>query len=939
MPYFLRNVEDDKFKVCKKSDPDKCFSKNGLTKSKAIRQKKAIELSERKKSGAIPKDKNLYDKIKSDIVQKYPKHSAYRSMMIVKEYKKQGGEFEDNKNNKMNTKKWLGQEWTSVNDVFHDGKIVPCGSSDTMKKYGDYPLCRPLSIIKRLNKNQMKKLIDKKNILGKDMLITKKVLKTKKFNIKNTKTGSGKDYWSEVGRRLRNKIRTRYMNLCADKGLVSYDMEEFIDLYNEIYEDIEDKLENTYEEDDRINIIIERMIEEQEKYNNNEEEADEESHESFSEDEEEDEEVTEEEKEYLQEAFLILTNEGDTINFVKDSVANWPALKRLSLFLNDDIEKNGTKVSQGKVRAYLVDQEQPINNEERKIKDGLLNLVESHGNFSSEFCTDKCSSETWSFPLQFSNLGQFGIVFLKKDDRFIICSGANISTYSGIIEIKYLCSAKYGFVLFQTIKDLILNDVKSFFFETDTKFSHLTLQSVSEYNTVQFYGKEGALEPKLAVERRMDDFKELIDNSTNEKYNDTDYIRELDDDELEKYTKAIENICRFEVLESFEYGLSDEKCDPSEDPEASKIKIDIYNIVSCGGYKDFYYKNKTPKNYVNVNYREEFLKIVKEELNKINKKDFKLIEELKGLMKEKKQKEKFAEVLDELQDVTEKRKEKLINSIKQSISESINKKQNIKEDEKGYLINQPKNIMNVEPDRKNKNIIQVKDSGLKMTLERPKPVDKKEVKRILKEQEKRSRNRQVMSSILENIDDLAQYSRNQLRQKVREERNIRQGRRLPESKEEKIRSKNIIPSLVQGVKFNNDEESSEEEPEPSGRRRARGIENKFMKQLESKDLKSEEYLKKAKASAKKAGYDPKKIFFSDDNIHKLMYKIDNKIIRFGRVGYGDFIIWSHLEKNNKVSKGTADKKRNTFRKSHGKITEIHKLGKNTANELAINVLW
>ena len=36
----------------------------------------------------IPKDKKLYDKIKLQIYNKIPKHSAYRSGIVVKEYKK-----------------------------------------------------------------------------------------------------------------------------------------------------------------------------------------------------------------------------------------------------------------------------------------------------------------------------------------------------------------------------------------------------------------------------------------------------------------------------------------------------------------------------------------------------------------------------------------------------------------------------------------------------------------------------------------------------------------------------------------------------------------------------------------------------------------------------------------------------------------------------------
>ena len=37
---------------------------------------------------SLPKDKKLYNKTKQYIYKKYPKHSAYRSGLLVQEYKK-----------------------------------------------------------------------------------------------------------------------------------------------------------------------------------------------------------------------------------------------------------------------------------------------------------------------------------------------------------------------------------------------------------------------------------------------------------------------------------------------------------------------------------------------------------------------------------------------------------------------------------------------------------------------------------------------------------------------------------------------------------------------------------------------------------------------------------------------------------------------------------
>ena len=93
------------------------------------------------------------------------------------------------------------------------------------------------------------------------------------------------------------------------------------------------------------------------------------------------------------------------------------------------------------------------------------------------------------------------------------------------------------------------------------------------------------------------------------------------------------------------------------------------------------------------------------------------------------------------------------------------------------------------------------------------------------------------------------------------------------------------------------------------------------------------YLAEAREVAARRGYDPEKLFAARDGIHKLEYHSPEGIRRFGRLGYGDFIIYS------KRNPELARIKRNTFRKSHGAISKIHDLGKYSPNELAINILW
>jgi hypothetical protein len=192
MPYIIKKVKNG-FKVCKVSDLSKCFSKKPLTEEKAKKQLNAIEINENK-GGNKPTNPELYEKIKKEIYEKNKKHSLFRSAQVVKKYKEEGGEFiNDDTGDKMNIPKWFKQKWASANDYYHTGDVIPCGSSNTKEKFNEYPLCRPIKILMKLNKTQLKKMIDKKNELKEKPLITKNILKTNKFNIKNTITGTGKD--------------------------------------------------------------------------------------------------------------------------------------------------------------------------------------------------------------------------------------------------------------------------------------------------------------------------------------------------------------------------------------------------------------------------------------------------------------------------------------------------------------------------------------------------------------------------------------------------------------------------------------------------------------------------------------------------------------------------------------------------------------------------
>ena len=61
-----------------------------------------------------PKDKELYEKIKKEIISKHPKHSAYRSGLIVKAYKEAGGKYEGKKPINTGLKRWFDENECNV---------------------------------------------------------------------------------------------------------------------------------------------------------------------------------------------------------------------------------------------------------------------------------------------------------------------------------------------------------------------------------------------------------------------------------------------------------------------------------------------------------------------------------------------------------------------------------------------------------------------------------------------------------------------------------------------------------------------------------------------------------------------------------------------------------------------------------------------------------
>ena len=58
-----------------------------------------------------PVNKKLYEEVKSEIYKKYPNHSAYRSGLLVKEYKRRGGTYEGKETQTEGLNRWFREEW------------------------------------------------------------------------------------------------------------------------------------------------------------------------------------------------------------------------------------------------------------------------------------------------------------------------------------------------------------------------------------------------------------------------------------------------------------------------------------------------------------------------------------------------------------------------------------------------------------------------------------------------------------------------------------------------------------------------------------------------------------------------------------------------------------------------------------------------------------
>ena len=98
----------------------------------------------------VPNDKKMYNRIKKAIYKKNPKHSAYRSGIIVKTYKKKFGNkygkkkpYKGKKTQKQGLQRWFKEKWVNQrgkigykykNDIYRPSKRITKNTPVTHKE-------------------------------------------------------------------------------------------------------------------------------------------------------------------------------------------------------------------------------------------------------------------------------------------------------------------------------------------------------------------------------------------------------------------------------------------------------------------------------------------------------------------------------------------------------------------------------------------------------------------------------------------------------------------------------------------------------------------------------------------------------------------------------------------------------------------------------------
>ena len=92
---------------------------------------------------AKPANPKLYQKVKDEIYEQHPTHSAYRSALLVQEYKRRGGKYIGSKPKKKGLARWFEEEWRNqrggigykrTGDIYRPTKRITAETPATMQE-------------------------------------------------------------------------------------------------------------------------------------------------------------------------------------------------------------------------------------------------------------------------------------------------------------------------------------------------------------------------------------------------------------------------------------------------------------------------------------------------------------------------------------------------------------------------------------------------------------------------------------------------------------------------------------------------------------------------------------------------------------------------------------------------------------------------------------
>jgi hypothetical protein len=810
MPYELVKVNEARslYKVCKSDDKNKCFSKKGLRKFVAVKQKKAIELNERRrKVGGSRRRKRLRSsdhfsngkwKTLYEQYVEYGKSLGVERPLDIDSFKARFNDiWEHNQDDSYTTVQELAQ---ADYDAENKEEDESSGSEEMVK-------ARTMSSVSERQTEMNDEEFEKKKDELSRRFYLGEVSKPMKY-IVNPYFNPNLPPTAYVGDNQINKIKNEIYILESDL-LDQETIDEGLSKTKILSEDvITRKIENgdCYRGQPEINV-----------------------------------EILQNTYDYLVE---ISRNQKD---FTK---------QRMGFFVD------ASKVGQGN-----------LPNEDAIV--GLTSIIQYIGG-TDNICVDKCEPDD---PYRFSVFGgeeRYGIVlYVDKNEDIIITSGADIRTQGNDddLHINYLCGSNYTYAMFDAYKRMAKTG-KDYFWNVGTPFSRLSLMSVSTYNTVNFYFKQG-----LRNEKSQNDYRERFQRYLKQRLNDDDY---RDNVVLQlKFLNGLKQIFERPICRRVDVKKSRVKTDKkgkrlgviryTETIPNSKILNDIYAAAGCGGDKFYDGNTSFGDDYFN------FDNFFAEEIGY-----------------------KIGDLTDELDSPEEIRRRgrtalskfaRNVKATKFNIADTVKKMKN-----EGKLdIILPKSDI---PD-------QFPKSNLKIEFEkRPEPSRQQVARnqRALRQYEETGDRRRELASELKEGDEVED-----IRTRILEAFNRRQ---------------NFNESGLADIKT------------------GEGIKGaKFDEELRRYGINPTDYLNQMKKWAKASGYDEKQLTLDNNDKNKLRIMTEEGTKHFGRVGYKDYYIYRHLEKEKKVKKGYAKIMRDRFRKSHGAISKKRKLGRNSANELSLRILW